>query len=77
MNTMLVECRLPSSPSRMGEVADMAKTLDYEVVETIVQNRERVDGAYCVGTGKITEIEHLVEEKSIKAIIFTRSLSSG
>ena len=77
MNTMLVECRLPSSPSRMEEVADMAKTLDYEVVETIVQNREKVDGAYCVGTGKITEIERLVEEKSIKAVIFTRSLSSG
>jgi GTP-binding protein HflX len=77
MKTMLVECKLPDSQSRMDEVADMAKTLDYEVVEEVVQNRERVDGAYCVGTGKITEIEHLVEEKSIKAIIFTRTLSSG
>ena len=55
----------------------MARTLDYEVVEEVVQNREKVDGAYCVGTGKITEIEHLVKEKDIKAIIFTRSLSSG
>ncbi len=77
MKTILVECRLPNSTSRIGEVADMAKTLDYEVVDEVVQNREQVDGAYCVGTGKITEIEHLVREKSIGAIIFTRSLSSG
>jgi GTP-binding protein HflX len=77
MKTILVECRLPDSSSRIGEVADMAKTLDYEVVEEVIQNRERVDGAYCVGAGKITEIERLVEEKSIEAIIFTRSLSSG
>ncbi len=55
----------------------MAKTLDYEVVEEVVQNREKVDGTYCVGTGKITEIEHLVKGKSIKAVIFTRSLSPG
>lgn len=77
MKTMLVECRLPNSSSKMGEVADMAKTLNYEVVEEVVQKRERVDGAYCVGRGKIAEIEHLVKEKSVKAIIFTCSLSSG
>ncbi len=55
----------------------MAKTLDYEVVEEVVQNRDKIDGAYCVGTGKITEIGNLAKEKGIGAIIFTRSLSSG
>lgn len=55
----------------------MAKTLDYGVIEEVVQNRKKVDGGYCVGRGKIAEIEQLVRQKSIKAIIFTQSLSSG
>ncbi|MFH0849003.1 MAG: GTPase HflX [archaeon] len=77
MKTVLVECRLPNSNSRIDEATDMAKTLDYEVVEEVVQNRDKIDGAYYVGTGKIAEIEHLAKEKGIDAVIFTSSLSSG
>jgi GTP-binding protein HflX len=36
-----------------------------------------VDSAYCVGKGKIDEIEKTIMADSIEAIIFTRQLSAG
>jgi GTPase len=61
----------------MDEVSDIAKAAEYDVVGQVTQNRDSIDSAYCVGKGKIDEIERTVKEESIEAVIFTRQLSAG
>ncbi len=56
---------------------DIAKAAGYNVVGQVIQHRDSVDSAYCVGKGKIDEIEKTVKEDSIETIIFTRQLSAG
>jgi len=58
-------------------VNDIAKAAGYNVVGQVVQRRDSVDSAYCVGKGKIDEIKETIIGDSIEAIIFTRQLSAG
>jgi len=58
-------------------VNDIAKAASYNVVGQVIQHRDSVDSAYCVGKGKIDEIEKTIIADSIEAIIFTRQLSAG
>ena len=77
LRALLVECILPRSKPRIDEVSDIAKAAGYNVVGEVVQHRDSVDSAYCVGKGKIDEIEKTIIADSIEAIIFTRQLSAG
>jgi GTP-binding protein HflX len=77
LKALLVECILPHSKPRIDEVNDIAKAAGYNVVGQVIQHRDSVDSAYCVGKGKIDEIEKTVKEDSIEAVIFTRQLSAG
>ena len=77
LKALLVECILPRSKPRIDEVNDIAKAAGYDVIGQVVQRRDSVDAAYCVGKGKIDEIEKTIVEDSIEAIIFTRQLSAG
>jgi GTP-binding protein HflX len=61
----------------MNEVSDIAHAAGYDVVGQVTQNRDSIDSAYCVGKGKIDEIEKTIARDSIEAIIFTRQLSAG
>jgi len=77
LRALLVECILPRSKPRIDEVSDIAKAAGYNVVGEVVQHRDSVDSAYCVGKGKIDEIAETIMADSIEAIIFTRQLSAG
>ena len=77
LRALLVECILPRSKPRIDEVNDIAKAAGYDVVGQVIQHREFVDSAYCVGKGKIDEIAETIKADSIEAIIFTRQLSAG
>jgi GTP-binding protein HflX len=77
LKALLVECILPHSKPRIDEVNDIAKAAGYNVVGQVTQRRDSIDSAYCVGKGKIDEIEKTVKEDSIEAVIFTRQLSAG
>ena len=77
LRALLVECILPRNKPRIDEVNDIAKAAGYDVVGQVVQHREFLDSAYCVGKGKIDEIAETVRADSIEAIIFTRQLSAG
>jgi GTP-binding protein HflX len=77
LRALLVECILPRSKPRIDEVNDIAKAAGYDVVGQVVQHRDSVDSAYCVGKGKIDEIAETIRTDSIEAIIFTRQLSAG
>ena len=77
MRALLVECITPGSKPRIDEISDIAKAAGYSVVDQVTQHRDSVDSAYCVGKGKIDEIEKTVTEDSIETVIFTRQLSAG
>jgi GTP-binding protein HflX len=77
LRALLVECILPRSKPRIDEVNDIAKAAGYDVVGQVIQHRDSVDSAYCVGKGKIDEIAETIRADSIEAIIFTRQLSAG
>ena len=77
LKALLVELILPRSKPRIDEVSDIAKAAGYDVVGQITQHRDSVDSAYCVGKGKIDEIEETIKADSIEAVIFTRQLSTG
>jgi GTP-binding protein HflX len=75
--SILVECLTPRTKSRLDETSDIAEAAGYNVVGKITQHREAVDSAYCIGEGKLDEIQKIVEKQSIQALIFTRQLSAG
>jgi GTP-binding protein HflX len=77
LKALLVECIVPRTKPRIDEVSDIAKAAGYNVVGQVVQHRDFVDSAYCVGEGKIGEIAKTVAKDSIEAVIFTRQLSAG
>lgn len=77
LKALLVECIIPRSKPRIDEVNDIAKAAGYNVVGQVIQHRDSVDSAYCVGEGKIEEVRKTVVTDSIEAVIFTRQLSAG
>ncbi|MEM3607849.1 MAG: GTPase HflX [Candidatus Bathyarchaeia archaeon] len=77
MKALVVECRLPGRPSRLDEVASMARTIGYDVVARILQNRNSVHHSYTIGSGKLEEIKRIVEEKGVGTIIFANTLPSS
>jgi len=59
----------------LEELHELARTAGVEVVETITQNRERVDAAWYLGSGKIQEIAERARALSVDLIIFNDELS--
>ena len=52
----------------------MAKSIGYEIVDTVVQNRKSIHHTYTIGPGKLDEVKQLVSEKKIEAVIFANRL---
>ncbi|WP_409174241.1 GTPase HflX [Brevibacillus fortis] len=59
----------------MEELHELANTAGVEVLDVITQNRDRVDSAWYLGTGKIDEIAQRAEELDVDVIIFNDELS--
>lgn len=59
----------------MEELHELADTAGVEVLDVITQNRDRVDSAWYLGTGKIDEIAQRAEELEVDVIIFNDELS--
>ena len=77
MRTVVVECKLPSLPSRVDEAKAMAENVGYEVVDSVIQRRSSVHHSFCIGAGKLDELNRLCREKKIDAAIFTNTLPSS
>ncbi|MGA9364776.1 MAG: GTPase HflX [Bacteroidota bacterium] len=60
----------------LEELTLLADTAGADVIEKIVQDRDRIDPAYFIGKGKVEEIARLVEENEIALVIFDDDLSS-
>jgi GTPase len=59
----------------MEELANLAEALEVDVVGTVTQNLERINPSHYVGTGKIVEIKHFIDETEANLVIFNDELS--
>ena len=74
MRVILVERRMPNDPSRLEELATLARTLGHEVVAKLEQVR-RPDPAYHIGSGKAKELGELVKSIGAERVIFENQLT--
>ncbi len=61
----------------MKELEELAEAAGAKVINTIVQNRQRVDSAYYIGRGKAEEVKILCEELDANLVIFNDELSGA
>lgn len=59
----------------MEELANLSQALEVEIVGEVTQNLERINPSHYVGTGKIEEIKHFIDETEANLIIFNDELS--
>ncbi|TRY26791.1 GTPase HflX [Brevibacillus sp. LEMMJ03] len=59
----------------MEELHELARTAGVEVLDVVTQNRERIDPAWYLGSGKIQEIAHRARELDVDLVIFNDELS--
>jgi GTP-binding protein HflX len=77
LKAIIIECKPPNSKSRVHEAKTMAESIGYSIEQSIVQNRNKAHGAYCIGPGKLKEAKNIVYERNIDAVIFTNTLRSS
>jgi len=59
----------------LRELQALAETAGTEVIDTVIQDRDKPDAATFIGKGKVEEVRLLAEEKEIDSIIFDDELS--
>ncbi len=78
---VLVGVLLPDSKADprnpLGELDRLAKTAGAEVVDYIIQRRQKVDAAFYVGSGKAEEIRDRCEASDATLVIFDNDLAPG
>src|SRR5437588_12441866 len=52
----------------------MARSIGYDVVDTVIQHRKSLHHTYCIGRGKLDEVKQLTSEKNIEAVLFANRL---
>ena len=76
---VLVGVILPDSSADprdpLGELASLAKTAGAQVVERVIQNRDRIDPSTFIGLGKAEEIKKLVKRHHADVVIFDHDMS--
>src|SRR5690606_35916918 len=60
---------------RMAELAALAETAGVEVVEQVIQLRERVDPKYVLGKGKLESVLIRAIDLDVETMIFDRNLT--
>ena len=61
--------------SSLEELRRLAETAGMEVMAEIIQPRETPDPAYFIGRGKLEELEAMVSELKVEAVIFDNDLT--
>ncbi|MCD8005414.1 MAG: GTPase HflX [Oscillospiraceae bacterium] len=60
----------------MEELCALCDTAGAEVVATVIQKRPSIEGATCVGSGRLTELAEQCEALEIDQLIFDRELTA-
>jgi len=76
---VLVAALLPGNPNDphapLGELKALADTAGAEVVDQLIQHRQKPDPATFIGSGKVEELAALVKAHEAHAVIFDNDLS--
>lgn len=59
------------------ELKQLSLTLGYNVLDTIIQKRKKIDSSTYIGKGKIHSIINIANEMNVKTLIFNNELSPG
>jgi len=60
---------------RLAELKELARTAGVEVVDTVVQHRDRIDPKFVMGKGKLDEVVVRAATHDAQTLIFERNLS--
>src|SRR5215510_14994115 len=60
---------------RLAELKELARTAGVEVVDTVVQRRDRIDPKFVMGKGKLDDVVVRAVELDAQTLIFDRNLS--
>ncbi len=79
-NVIVVNLKLPEVSEEennysIEEVKLLAGTLGFNVVETFIQHKNRIESDYYVGKGKLEEIKLFVDDNKIDAVLFDNELT--
>jgi len=74
IKAIIVQRRLPTEPSNLDELKNLAKAAGYSTVGSIEQVRKQ-DPEYQIGRGKINDLTNLVNQTSPEKIIFDNTLT--
>lgn len=66
---------LRRADARLAELESLAETAGVEVVDKVVQLRERVDPKYVLGKGKLEDVVMLAIDRDVETLIFDLDLS--
>ncbi len=59
----------------LAELAELARTLELEVVDKILQHRSKTDSRFLIGRGKLNDIAILAMQKNVSLLIFDQELN--
>src|SRR5690625_3503273 len=79
---LLIAVKLPHQTkehfqSSLNELHSLCETAGGKVIKMVTQNRDRIDPATYIGTGKVYEIQEIIEEHSIDLIISNDELTAS
>ena len=77
VRAVVVECKLPSLPSRAEEAKAMAENIGYDIVDVMIQRRKSDHHSYFIGPGKVEELKEIVDSKEVQTVIFANTLPSS
>jgi len=63
--------------SSMEELKELVKAAEANVVESIVQNKERIDSAFYIGKGKVEEVKNYCDELDVDTVVFNDELTGA
>jgi GTP-binding protein HflX len=66
-----------TAAERSNELRELAVSCGISVIEELIVNRDRIDPAYYIGSGKVEEIANSCAEKKIDTAIFNNDLTGS
>lgn len=66
-----------TAQERSRELRELALSCGIPVIEELIVNRDRIDPAHYIGSGKVEEIAGICAEKNIDTVIFNNDLTGS
>ena len=66
-----------TAKERSHELRELAVSCGAKVIEELIVNRDRIDPAYYIGSGKVDQIAQACAEEKIDAVIFNNDLTGS